>query len=89
MFVHYFPPDVPDSKNFDVTLMILLLRNLTTISPPHGGYDNLPSSSEITPAADLARVKYYRNILAHLDDAKLDSTEFSAAWDDIASVSSI
>ncbi|XP_071172229.1 E3 ubiquitin-protein ligase DZIP3-like [Mytilus edulis] len=82
-------PDSPDSKNFDVTLMSLLLRNLTTIAPPHGGYDNLPSSSETTPAADLARIKYYRNVLAHLDDGNIQNTEFSAAWDDITGVSSI
>ncbi|CAG2203685.1 unnamed protein product [Mytilus edulis] len=76
-------PDCPDSNNFDVTLMILLLRHLTSLTPPRGGYDSLPSSSETTPAADLARIKYYRNVLAHLDDGKIDSTEFSAAWVDI------
>ncbi|CAG2206017.1 unnamed protein product [Mytilus edulis] len=82
-------PQILRFQNFDVTLMSLLLRNLTTIAPPHGGYDNLPSSSETTPAADLARIKYYRNVLAHLNDGNIENAEFSAAWDDITGVSSI
>ncbi|XP_052103345.1 uncharacterized protein LOC127736784 [Mytilus californianus] len=76
-------PDVPDSKTFDVTLMITLLRNLTSLNPPHSGYDKLPTANEATPTSDLARIKYYRNILAHLDDGKIDNTEFNTAWDDI------
>ncbi|CAG2197839.1 unnamed protein product [Mytilus edulis] len=76
-------PDVPDSKTFDVTLMILLLRNLTPITPPLCGFDHLPSAIETTPAADLARIKHYRNHLAHLDDGKLDTGFFNTAWNDI------
>ncbi|CAG2237152.1 unnamed protein product [Mytilus edulis] len=76
-------PDVPDSKTFDVTLMILLLRNLTPITPPLCGFDCLPSAIEVTPAADLARIKHYRNHLAHLDDGKLDTGFFNTAWNDI------
>ncbi|CAC5412677.1 unnamed protein product [Mytilus coruscus] len=76
-------PDVPDSKTFDVTLMILLLRNLTPMTLPHCGFDLLPSAMETTSAADLARIKYYRNYLAHLDEGKLDTGFFNTAWDDI------
>ncbi|XP_063420857.1 E3 ubiquitin-protein ligase DZIP3-like [Mytilus trossulus] len=81
-------PDVPDSKTFDVTLIITLIRHLTDLTPPHGGYDKLPSDNETTPTSDLARIKYYRNILAHLDEGKIDNstfkTTFSTAWDNIA-----
>lgn len=66
--------------------MILLLRNLTQINPPLCGYDRLPSSMEISPAADLARIKYYRNHLAHLEDGKVDTTFFNMAWTDISGV---
>ncbi|CAC5369600.1 unnamed protein product [Mytilus coruscus] len=76
-------PDVLSSKTFDVTLMIALLRHLTNLNPPHGGYDLLPSPNETTPTSDLARIKYYRNILAHLDEGKIDNTMFIKAWDDI------
>ncbi|CAC5362213.1 unnamed protein product [Mytilus coruscus] len=81
-------PDVPDSKTFDVTLMIALLRNLTTLSPPLRGFDCLPSTTETTPGADLARIKYYRNYMAHLNDVKLDSVVFNTNWNDITNVCS-
>ncbi|XP_063400364.1 E3 ubiquitin-protein ligase DZIP3-like [Mytilus trossulus] len=82
-----FPPShgVPDSKRFDITLMITLLRHLTSMTPPAGGYDRLPKSTETTHGADLARIKFYRNRLAHLDDAKIDHASFITDWHDITS----
>lgn len=69
--------------------MIALLRNLTNLNPPCGGYDLLPSPNETTPTSDLARIKYYRNILAHLDDGRIDNSTFIKAWDDITGVSAL
>ncbi|CAC5412566.1 unnamed protein product [Mytilus coruscus] len=79
-----FPPSrgVPDSKTFDITLMITLLRNLTRMIPPMGGFDCLPTATETTLCADLARIKFYRNRLAHLDDAKIDHDSFITYWKD-------
>lgn len=77
-------PDVPDSKTFDVTLMITLLRHLADpkdLLPPRGGYDSLPAANETTLTSDLARIKFYRNVIAHLDEGKIENTEFMAAWD--------
>ncbi|XP_052083725.1 E3 ubiquitin-protein ligase DZIP3-like [Mytilus californianus] len=79
-------PDVPDSKTFDVTLVITLLRNLANLSPCHGDYDLLPPPNETTPTSDLARIKYYRNMLAHLDEGKMDNVMFIKAWNDITGV---
>ncbi|XP_076100339.1 uncharacterized protein LOC143069539 [Mytilus galloprovincialis] len=76
-------PDVPDSRYFDVSLMLTLLRNLATLTPPRGGFDRLPPVIEISTEADLARIKYYRNYLAHLSDGKIDTTFFNTAWTDI------
>lgn len=76
--------DVPDSQTFDITLMITLLRNLTNIGPPHSGFDCLPTANETTPSADIARIKYYRNYLAHLDDGKIESANFNSVWYDIS-----
>ncbi|CAG2194950.1 unnamed protein product [Mytilus edulis] len=73
-------PDVPASKTFDITLMITLLRNLT----PYGGFDCLPAAAVISKGADLARLKYYRNYLAHLEDGKVEGTDFNTAWDTIS-----
>lgn len=78
--------DVPNSKDFDVTLMIFILRNLTPLIPPHCGFDCLPADNDISPAADLARIKYYRNYLAHLEDGKIEITAFITAWNNITNV---
>lgn len=70
--------------------MITLLRNLTNLPSPCGGYDQLPSDNETSPTSDLARIKYYRNIMAHLDEGKIDNctfnTTFTTAWDIITNV---
>ncbi|XP_052059099.1 ankyrin-1-like [Mytilus californianus] len=75
---------VPDSKTFDVTLMICLIRHLTSIIAPINGFDSLPLPGESTPGSDLARIKYYRNKLAHHDSNRIDSVYFNTAWRDIS-----
>ncbi|XP_063404199.1 uncharacterized protein LOC134687672 [Mytilus trossulus] len=71
---------VPDSKTFDVTLMICLIRNLTSVNQPINGYDCLPLPRETTPGPDLARIKWYRNILAHHDSDTIPTDDFNTAW---------
>lgn len=66
--------------------MITLLRNLTAMNPPQFGYEKLPTSIEITPAADLCRIKYYRNYFAHLDKGKIDTAFFQISWTDMTGV---
>lgn len=69
--------------------MITLLRDLTSVTPPAGGFDRLPKSTETTLGADLARIKFYRNRLAHLDDAKIDQVSFITNWNDVTSVCNV
>ncbi|CAG2253849.1 unnamed protein product [Mytilus edulis] len=89
IFINHHIPDifksgVPDSKTFDVTLMICLIRNLTSINPPINGFDSLPLPGETTPGSDLARIKFYRNKLAHHDSNTIDTAYFNTAWRDIS-----
>ncbi|XP_076084270.1 E3 ubiquitin-protein ligase DZIP3-like [Mytilus galloprovincialis] len=74
----------PDSKTFDVTLMICLIRNLTSITQPINGFDSLPLPGETTPGSDLARIKFYRNKLAHHDSNEIDTVYFDTVWRDIS-----
>ncbi|CAC5419076.1 unnamed protein product [Mytilus coruscus] len=76
--------DLPDSKTFDVTLIITLLRNLADLNTPQEGFDNLPSAADITPSADLATIKHYRNCIAHNIDGKIKRSLFNQAWNDIS-----
>ncbi|XP_071178410.1 uncharacterized protein [Mytilus edulis] len=80
-----FPTNgAPVSTTFDVTLMICLIRNLTSVTQPINGFDKLPLPVETTPGADLARIKWYRNILAHHDSNKMATADFNTAWSNIS-----
>jgi hypothetical protein len=74
----------PSSKDFDITLMICLLRNLI----PHIAImDRLPSATDTSLGADLSRIKYYRNIIVHqCDDALVNDTDFESYWKDVTPV---
>ena len=72
----------PSSKDFDITLMICLLRNLIPIAI----MDRLPSATDTSLRADLSRIKYYRNIIVHCDSALVDDTDFESYWKDVTPV---
>ncbi|VDI39710.1 Hypothetical predicted protein [Mytilus galloprovincialis] len=64
--------------------MICLIRNLTSVIPPTNGFDKLPLPVETTQGSDLARIKWYRNILAHHDSNTMSACDFNTAWTNIA-----
>ncbi|VDI08801.1 Hypothetical predicted protein [Mytilus galloprovincialis] len=69
---------VVSSTTFDLTLMICLLRNLASIPVE----DILPHASDTSEAADLSRLKNYRNHFAH-DGYSLTDADFELYWTDI------
>ena len=68
---------------FDINLMVCLLRNLTN---SFNIQDSLPEANDTSESADLSRVKYYRNTLAHYSNAELSENDFNVYWDDISKV---
>lgn len=68
------------SKDFDLTLMICLLRNIGRLLTPSNGWDQLPHPSDMLPGAHLATMKWYRNQLAHTSVTSMDKTEFTDKW---------
>ncbi|CAG2256509.1 unnamed protein product [Mytilus edulis] len=78
VFELYFT-GVTNSEKYDTTLMICLLRNLTSIIPPTSGFDRLPPPAEKGDGADLARIKYYRNMFAHPEDHVMNTAAFKVA----------
>ena len=72
------------SATFDITLLMVLLRNICGLSPPVTGWDCLPPATNISIADDIARVKYYRNLLiGYAPQASVDDSSFSAYWQEI------
>ena len=84
-----FPPGrvAPDSKTFDITLLFLLLTEICGLTPPPSGWHTKPPSSDTSHEANLARVKFYRNILyGHVTTTGVDTPTFSALWTEISGV---
>lgn len=76
------------SEHFDTTLIVCLLRNMTPKEcAPVTGWDNLPLQGDTSTGADLARIKWYRNKLAHSDVGKLSPVDFTQYWGNVEGVS--
>ncbi|CAH3183196.1 unnamed protein product [Porites lobata] len=85
-----FPPPgggPPNSKNFDITLLFLLLRNICGLHPPLSGWDRMPPASDTSFEANLARIKYYRNVLyGHVTTTGIQTPVFDVKWQAVSSV---
>ena len=84
-----FPPGgaMPDSNTFDITLLFLLLINICGLSPPPTGWHAKPPRSDNSYEANLARVKYFRNVLyGHVTSTSVDTHSFSVLWLEISAV---
>ena len=72
------------SNNFDITLLMVLLRNICGLVPPATGWDKLPPAADTTTEADIVRIKCYRNtVYGHASEASVDDTTFNQYWKDI------
>ena len=73
------------STDFDITLLFWLLRTICGLTPPATGWDGLPASTDHSFEADLARIKYYRNLVfCHVNEnMEISDGEFSVFWREI------
>ena len=72
------------SRDFDTTLLMVLLRNLCGLTAPLTGWDALPAVTDLSKEADIARVKYFRNtVYGHAEKASVDDVKFNDYWRDI------
>ncbi|XP_028414388.1 uncharacterized protein LOC114537538 [Dendronephthya gigantea] len=75
----------PDSNNFDITLLTVLLRNICGLSPPATGWNVMPPVSDTFISANILRVKMFRNeVYGHIPTASLDDTTFEKLWQEIS-----
>ena len=82
-----FPTDrvSPDSKNFDISLLFLLLTNICGLSPPDRGWHRKPRPGDLSLEADLVRIKFFRNDLyGHVTSTGIDTPTFNALWPQIS-----
>ncbi|XP_068685253.1 NLR family CARD domain-containing protein 4-like isoform X2 [Montipora foliosa] len=80
-------PSSVSSASFDITLLMVLLRNICGLGAPAstGSWDILPPASDNSIEANIARIKYYRNnVYGHATQASIDEPTFHALWLDIS-----
>ena len=78
-------PSSVSSKDFDVRLLMLLLRNICGLIPPATGWDSLPPAADTSAEANIVRVKYYRNcVYGNASQASVDDATFNTLWQDIS-----
>ena len=78
-------PSSVSSVGFDITLLMVLLRNICGLAPPSTGWDSLPPSTDLSKQANIARLKYYRNtVYGHASQASVDDVAFNNYWLDIS-----
>ena len=72
------------SRDFDSTLLVILLRNICGLVPPATGWSNCPLVRDTTLAADIARIQFYRNtVYSHASNASVDDAAFGSYWKEI------
>ena len=75
----------PDSKQFDVTLLTILLRSICALSPPAKGWNATPPAGDTSKSADIVRIKIFRNdVYAHIASTQLEDTKFITFWQEIS-----
>ncbi|XP_031556908.1 NACHT, LRR and PYD domains-containing protein 12-like [Actinia tenebrosa] len=72
------------SSSFDITLLIVLLRNICSLTPPATGWDKPPVAADTSREADLARIKLYRNELyGHITSTSISDGDYEKYWNEI------
>lgn len=72
------------SKQFDISLLAVFLRNICGLSTPASGWNILPHAANNTEAADIARITIHRNeVFAHAKQASVDDVQFELHWKNI------
>ena len=76
---------LPDSKEFDITLLHLLIRELCCLKAPRTGWHKMPADDDQSLEANIARIKFFRNELCHSVSTGIPNEEFEDKWNTIAS----
>lgn len=77
-------PSPVSSRNFDMTLLMLLLRNFSGLKPPATGWNSPPPPKDTSTEADIIRVRVFRDeIFDHARKAYVEDHAFSEYWQDI------
>ena len=78
-----------NSKDFDITALVIILANIHgAFPPPTGGWKSTckPPPDDISKSADIMRIRYFRNDCCHKPSPEYDETTFQELWQEISDV---
>lgn len=74
------PPDEPNYKSFDVTLLYKLITNLCPSLQPTQGWFKVPLPTDTSIGADIERFRLLKNSYSHDDSTEFPDIEFQKVW---------
>ena len=83
--LHPHSPEIPNIQEFDITLLFILLRNICDIRPPSTGWNAMPNDIDNSCAANIVRIRLFRNIHAHAHKTGISAPKFETVWKDVSS----
>ena len=84
-----FPPIpmLPNSRTFDITLWMIILRSICNLPSPSNGWDMDPNANDHTLSTSLVRLRLCRNRLrGHNVSTSLSEADFSLYWQEVEGI---
>jgi hypothetical protein len=80
------PPRIPNIQELDITLLVILLRNICCLSPPSTGWNVMPGSTDNSREANIVRIKLFRNnLFGHVPGTDVSRLDFESHWVEVSS----
>ena len=80
------PPRISNIQEFDITLLVILLRNICGLSPPTTGWNVMPGSTDNSREANIVRIRLFRNnLFGHVPGTDVSRLDFEAHWVEVGS----
>ena len=84
-----YPPnkELPQSKQFDLYLLLALIKHLNVFPAPRNGWNMEPLSSDLSKSADILRLCKYRDILlSEILMNGLTESQFNSIWKKVSDI---
>lgn len=73
-------------SNFDISLLYVLLRNITQIPPHINKWGNTPRQCDRSVSANIERIRLTRNDLGHISKIAISDHTFNTKWQEISDI---
>lgn len=70
-------------KDFDFTILYILLRNICNIPNHKNGWGNYPSKGDKSIAACIERIRSQKNVILQYFNGMVEDTKFESIWSEL------